>query len=630
MFQVQILPHLILTQRAFAIGELAHAVTVVSATAIGVGRFGDTRVLEVGGDGISNGSAVRTAVYRPGVSGAGVDRQRWTLERLAPAAGVPDFSYRIRSVASGRCMRRVSDGTAVVIQDCGGSAGQRWSAPAEVNPDGFELFDGFDNRCLAIPGGSTDLGVSVNVADCTGDWSQRWQRRSGPGDCNTRDREWIHTDLCLTTEEPVVGVFASWRSTPVQISWLDPGRFVLTNSIQNFVAFDKPDFVSGLEYGWRAERSADAAGTVAYNLYWSEYNSDRLDYHVVPDSFVPGSSDPSGIDHSYLMVPAGAGDQWDLLYDYNPVTTTTLQAAGDVRSIRTGLAIRYLRSTTVGTPFENRIQLATGTSGIRRPYLREADTGEPKTCDAPPTWDDFGYGAHAPGGVDIGNRSPWCFTAAVGVQGSGSAGSAEVDFLRVGKPGAAATASTTIPGGVQPSGMVNGVDQRALAVCLRTNPNACLTTVPGLAACVAAHRSCNQAAAPRVAPSSPAVRAGATMTLAEARFAALGAVTVSDAATRAALLTQPGAVPVRRRRPPSSTRRSARGSRNRSVPSGWSPGPAGSPAWLSPPAAPTPDSPWSTTQAVVPCSTPAWAPVAPRFPDHHRHVPSDMGAYLLG
>src|SRR6266487_1089873 len=182
--------------------------------------------------------------------------------------------------------------------------------------------------------------------------------------------------------------------------------------MQNYISLQKATAYGGIEYGWRAERNTEPTGNTAYNLYWSEWNTDRLDYHIVPDSFAPGSGEPSGLDHSYLMQSAGGGPQWDLLYDFNPLTTTQLQSTDTVQQVRTGLAIRYLRSTAVPVAFNNRIQLATASGGLRRPYIRETSTGEPKTCDAPPNWDDFGYGNHSPAGEDMYGRPPWCFTVA--------------------------------------------------------------------------------------------------------------------------------------------------------------------------------------------------------------------------
>ncbi|MEU9143995.1 hypothetical protein [Streptomyces sp. NPDC048349] len=51
--------------------------------------------------------------------------------------------------------------------------------------------------------------------------------------------------------------------------------------------------------------------------------------------------------------------------------------------------------------------------------------------------------------------------------------------------------------------MLNGVDQKALSRCLATDPDTCLTSVPGLSACVQTAKVCN-AAALQSAPRSSA------------------------------------------------------------------------------------------------------------------------------
>ncbi|MEV4513806.1 RICIN domain-containing protein [Dactylosporangium sp. NPDC049525] len=505
----------------------AQAAAAQMPVAIGVVNTDDTRVLGVGGDGTSNQSPVEIVEYLPGVRGGDIDRQRWSLVRVFD---VYDFTYRVEHVASGRCLTASGEdnGAPVVLADCSDSSLQLWAMPPESNPDGLAMWNVASSRCLDIPDFSTGTGVAMQLWDCAYVWSQSWQRRTGAFDCGTRDSEWIHTDLCVRAEEDVHGVVAAWANTPVALKRLNPAQWVLSNTVQNSVSFARADGSGGVEYGWRADHNGQVGAAVTYNLYWSEWNAGQYTYSVVPSWIAPGSSDPDGMPHSYLVLPSGSGDQYDLYYDYNPLTSTRLQTGGPVRDVRTGLAIRYLRAATINTPFANELQLATGDTGTRYPFVREVATGEPKTCDAPPTWDDFGYGVASPTGADAANMKPWCFTVAVGTSGASSGDGTAVDSLVVGKPSAAATIAASPT--AAPASTVNGVDQRALADCMRRTGASCLSTVPGLAACVEAKQVCH--AGPTVT-SHPKVPGTSALSLDQARREALRVMATGSGGARA-------------------------------------------------------------------------------------------------
>lgn len=69
------------------------------------------------------------------------------------------------------------------------------------------------------------------------------------------------------------------------------------------------------------------------------------------------------------------------------------------------------------------------------------------------------------------------------------------------KPGPTRAPASPLP--PRSTGTLNGVDQKALSRCLATDADTCLTSVPGLSACVQTAKVCN-AAALQSAPRSSA------------------------------------------------------------------------------------------------------------------------------
>ncbi|MET7402859.1 hypothetical protein ABZS66_56205 [Dactylosporangium sp. NPDC005572] len=63
-------------------------------------------------------------------------------------------------------------------------------------------------------------------------------------------------------------------------------------------------------------------GVPGYTPYWLEWGQGREIYHVVDRS---SDGIPNGENHTYMIMANENGQQWDLLYDFNPVGTTTLQ-----------------------------------------------------------------------------------------------------------------------------------------------------------------------------------------------------------------------------------------------------------------------------------------------------------------
>ncbi|MEU7908996.1 RICIN domain-containing protein [Actinoplanes sp. NPDC049118] len=475
--------------------------------------------------------------YRVGVSGAAVDNQRWRWERVASSA-TAGITWRIKNVASGLCLDKNSS-NAVVISACGTATSQRWRAPLDDPFGGWTLVNGANSQCLQVVGSSTANGALLQTAACSGIASQAWRLRSAPLDCTIRSRDWTMTEVCASqSAERMIGVTANWRHYPITMSWLDPELYILTHTTNVYTQVRplKPDFsqgATGVELGSRAQRSTQQTGTVSYWAYWLEWNASTEQYHALTTSQAPRSDTADGRNHTYMLLGKGNAGQWDVLYDYNTVATSALQAGGSTRSSRSGMAVRYPQATTTATPFDLRMQLMDGNGVWRRPYLGETGTGEPKTCETPPRYEDWIY--------DTVNMPPNCFAAAYATRaGATATDPVQTDAFTVGKPAtstalttAAAPAPATGPQTLTAAGVHHGVDQQALAACLDNAARNCIEEVPGLGACVAARAICNVTG--RVSAGKPA---STPMTAQEAVKAATGTFAVVGPARTATVTTQ--------------------------------------------------------------------------------------------
>jgi hypothetical protein len=80
----------------------------------------------------------------------------------------------------------------------------------------------------------------------------------------------------------------------------------------------------------------------------------------------------------------------------------------------------------------------------RRPYLSQTGTGQPKDCEAPPRYEDWGY--------DTVNKPPNCFTASYSVRaGATATDPVELDTFTVGKPAATSALTEQTPAPDTPS-----------------------------------------------------------------------------------------------------------------------------------------------------------------------------------
>jgi hypothetical protein len=471
-----------------AVARPAQAATS-APKAIGGGALNDARVWEE--VGAAAGSQIRMRVYNPAASGGTVESQRWQLEMVA-SSSTAGITFRIHNVASGRCLdKNATNG--VMISNCSTANTQRWRAPLDDPYGGWTLVNVANSQCMQVVNASTANGALIQTGACTGSAAQRWRLRTAPLDCTVRSRDWTMTDICASqSADRMRGVTANWQANPLSMTWLDPNLYVLTHTVNNYVQVQplKPDLSPGataVEFGRRADRSVQASGTVAYTAYWLEGNASTQQYHALSAGQAPGSDVADGRNHTFMLLGKGDAGQWDLLYDFNTVATTALQAGGSTRFSRAGMGIRYPQAVTAASPFEIRMQLLDGNGVWRRPYLQETGTGEPKTCETPPRYEDWAY--------DTVNLPPRCFSASLTTRaGAAPADPALTDVFKVGKPatGAVLSGHQPVATGPTPSaGFANGVDQHALAACMSAGYNDCMTRVRGLASCVAARAVCN-------------------------------------------------------------------------------------------------------------------------------------------
>lgn len=526
---------LMATASLLAIGNLPAYANSSEPIAIGVFRAGDLRVLQVSGDGTSNNSPIVASTYVAGVSGADVARQRWKLEPLPGGEGFPDYAYRIRHVASGKCLDKTGtiagNNAPIILYTCNGKPNQVWWTGTQPSDKGTQLMNYDDYRCMVLKGASTANNTPLISYDCNGGWNEYYKLRTGSFDCGERSREWTGwSRMCIRGSQNFPSITTSLKHRTVALAYKNPSSFVLSNVVQQYTEItpiDAQGIAGGaVEYGWQAARTSSTVATPVYNSYWLETRTGGQQYHAVPatDEFgaANGSTVADGRGHSYLLAGTGTSGQWDVYFDYNRVGTTTGQIGGRMRDSETGLRVRYLDAATLALPAELRTQLMDENGTVRRPYYNETAVSTPKQCNMPPVWDDFSGGAGE-------NLPPWCLDASR-TSYEQPDWPLQADVFTVRKP-TSTTSAANAPALRVSRDSFNGVDQHALVACMDNDANQCLSTVPGLRECIARRvNTCNV-----TAPATPAAAARRVRTsVAEVRKSAAAQLRLAGATTRQA------------------------------------------------------------------------------------------------
>ncbi|WP_260867963.1 hypothetical protein [Streptomyces sp. SAJ15] len=311
---------------------------------------------------------------------------------------------------------------------------------------------------------------------------------------------------CSEPGESMIGGFATWRNVPITFDRVaTPHETVqASNYLRVTPNNEKSPFAPNIEIGLYAEKTGKTTST--YGPRWTELGKHGGRTKAITAGVNPNKADRRN--HTYLTIRKDKGHQWDVLYDFNQVGSTTdqLKVVLGLNRIDTGLEVmgpQYVNVPDIG----DRMQFL----DLNRTWHRIKTKNTAKVISLP--------------GCGKQKKPPYCFKTRL-------TGGQSFTQWTVGKPRkqqAVPAAQETAPPAPTVSGSVprvfNGVDQRALQQCLAKDPDACLNTVPGLSRCVRTARVCN-ATALHAVPSSadPVAPAGVSASAVRARAAASFAV----------------------------------------------------------------------------------------------------------
>jgi hypothetical protein len=283
---------------------------------------------------------------------------------------------------------------------------------------------------------------------------------------------------CAQPGEPVIGALATWRNEPITFAQADTSG--TTVQAANYLTM-MPNTEGGLfsnyvQVGLFAEKTG--ATTSTYGPRWSELGDNGGVTRAITQGI--GGNSPDRTNHTYMLLRQDGGDQWDVLYDFNKVGTTTEQLPvprGSANRLDIGLEIMGPQHMAIPR-IDSRVQyLAENKTWYR------ADTEDVAQITTLPKCSD-------------GGTAPYCFTAQL-------TGNTTFEQWSTGKPGPAQLRAFSPLDTAEVNRSVtrspetfNGVDQTALRRCLAEAPEKCLSTVPGLAQCVQTTRLCNAATPP--------------------------------------------------------------------------------------------------------------------------------------
>ncbi|MET9804468.1 hypothetical protein [Streptomyces sp. NPDC006368] len=288
---------------------------------------------------------------------------------------------------------------------------------------------------------------------------------------------------CSEPGEPMIGGFATWRNVPVTFDKVDTPNTTVTaaNYLRLTPNTEGSPFAHNIEIGLYAEKTGKTSHT--YGPKWTELGKNGGKTKAITAGVDPAK--PDGRNHTYMLVRKATGDQWDVLYDFNTVGSTTDQlkvVPGATNRIDTGLELighQYIDVPQIA----NRMQFMDGNKTWRQ--VATKNTAKVVTLPA----------------CSASKKPPSCFTAKL----TDNTSFAQWTVSKPRKAAAAAAGATNTSSLVQRHAapapvLYNGVDQTALQQCLTGEPDRCLGTVPGLAECVQTIRQCNAATPASEAP----------------------------------------------------------------------------------------------------------------------------------
>ncbi|MFJ6904031.1 hypothetical protein [Streptomyces griseoluteus] len=295
---------------------------------------------------------------------------------------------------------------------------------------------------------------------------------------------------CSQPGEPMIGGFATWQNVPIVFDQIDTGSASVQAANYLRVSPNTSDgpLAPNIEIGLYAEKTGKT--TSIYGPRWSELTTSGGRTQAIKAGVNPNKPDKRN--HTYMTVRQASGNQWDVLYDFNKVGSTTKQRkviGGNTNRVDVGLEVtgpKYVDAPSTA----NRMQFMTGnkvwqqvaTANVAKSVTLPACSAshKPPTCFTTKLTDNSKFTqwtASKPRRQTAAVSSPTTLTAAPAA-------------------GQAATRASGLPA------TFNGVDQQALQSCMATDPDSCLATVPGLSECVVTVRVCNAAALSSGEPSA--------------------------------------------------------------------------------------------------------------------------------
>ncbi|MEV3967156.1 hypothetical protein AB0K68_03260 [Streptomyces sp. NPDC050698] len=306
---------------------------------------------------------------------------------------------------------------------------------------------------------------------------------------NARITFWAMT--CSEPGEPMIGGFATWRNIPITFDQVDTGS--ATVQVANYLRVSpntsSSPLAPNIEIGLYAEKTGKTTHT--YGPRWSELTTSGGRTTAIRAGVNP--TKPDKRNHTYMTVRQDSGNQWDVLYDFNKVGSTTQQlkvVGGSTNRIDVGLEVmgpKYINIPSIA----NRMQFMTG----NKAWQQVATGNVAKSVTLP--------------ACSTSHKPPNCFTTKLTDNSKFTQWS--VSKLRrqasaSASPAASPAAATHSPDATEAGlpATFNGVDQQALQACLENDPDSCLATVPGLSECVVTVGVCNATALPSGEPSEDA------------------------------------------------------------------------------------------------------------------------------
>ncbi|MCX3061161.1 hypothetical protein [Streptomyces beihaiensis] len=295
---------------------------------------------------------------------------------------------------------------------------------------------------------------------------------------NARITYWAMT--CSKPGEPMIGGFATWRNAPITFDQKDTSSS--TVQVGNYLRVspntEKGLFGPNIEIGLYAEKTGKSTHT--YGPRWTELTNKGGRTKTITAGINPTKADKRN--HTYMVIRRDSGNQWDVLYDFNTVGTTTGQLPvprGNLNRIDVGLEVTGPQYVNVPA-INSRMQFMDENRTWKR--VKAANVAKSVTLPA----------------CNSSSKPPYCFTTKLTSTSGGFtqwAASKPRKSTSLMAPLAAPTGINSASAPASPQAF-NGVDQQALQACMAEDPEQCLTSVPGLANCLATSRVCNAAALP--------------------------------------------------------------------------------------------------------------------------------------